>query len=498
MTCARVNAMRVNFTLPRRHSLAKQPSEADKLGVLSTLAPEMASAFASIASDIALVIGPDGVIRDVALGARPLMPSSESWVGRRWADTVTSETRRKIEQLLEEASTAGVSRRREVNHPSASGTDIPVAYAAIRLGEGGPVLAAGRDLRAIAAIQQRFVDTQQEMERDYWKMRQSESRYRMLFQVATDAVMVIDGESLQIVEANQAATRLFDLSLEHLVGKPATVGVDRHSRPSLEELLAMARATGQPAEIRARLACRIAAVDISASPFRGDSGLLLLLRARAVETQQASSATAGKLADFVECMPDAVAITDSSGRVITANPAFLELCRASGEMQVKGRALGDWLGAAPGEMAAILAQVKSHGVAPRLVAAMRHGDGAVDDVEVSAALLADDDQECIGFTIRPAATGNAAAKSRQQTLGDAIARLAERAGDVPLRELLLAVTDLAERQFIQEALRRAGGDMARAAAALVMTRESLDLRMRHHGLLPGDPQGDGSPPVYSA
>ena len=67
---------------------------------------------------------------------------------------------------------------------------MPVAYTAIRLGEHGPVLAVGRDMRAIAAIQERFIETQQDMERGYWNARQAESRYRLLFQVATDAVMV--------------------------------------------------------------------------------------------------------------------------------------------------------------------------------------------------------------------------------------------------------------------------------------------------------------------
>ena len=77
-------------------------------------------------------------------------------MGRHWVDTVTGETRRKIELLLNEARAGGFSRSREVNHPSPSGPDIPVAYAAVQLGEGGPVLAVGRDLRAVAAIQQRF------------------------------------------------------------------------------------------------------------------------------------------------------------------------------------------------------------------------------------------------------------------------------------------------------------------------------------------------------
>ncbi|MGA2552960.1 MAG: PAS domain-containing protein, partial [Burkholderiaceae bacterium] len=155
------------------------------LSHLSPHAPELAAAFASIASDLALVIDANGTIVSVSALRSPLGGSTSDWIGKKWVDTVTQETRRKVEMLLEEVRRTGVSQRREVNHPSASGDDIPIAYAAIQLGDAGPVLVAGRDLRAIAAIQQRFVQSQQEMERDYWLRRREETRYRLLFQVAT-------------------------------------------------------------------------------------------------------------------------------------------------------------------------------------------------------------------------------------------------------------------------------------------------------------------------
>ena len=54
------------------------------------------------------------------------------------------------------------------------------------------MIAVGRDLRAIAAIQQRFLDAQQDLERGYWKARQVESQERQLYQVLNDGVMTVD------------------------------------------------------------------------------------------------------------------------------------------------------------------------------------------------------------------------------------------------------------------------------------------------------------------
>ena len=95
---------------------------------LSPVAKEVAQAMARVASDIALVIDRDGVIRSVAEGASPLPAECSRWVGRRWVDTVSTDTRRKIELLLDEVGSAAISQRREVNHPTVDGDSVPMAW----------------------------------------------------------------------------------------------------------------------------------------------------------------------------------------------------------------------------------------------------------------------------------------------------------------------------------------------------------------------------------
>ena len=466
--------------------------QATDLSALSGLAPELAATLVSIAGDIALVIDAAGVIQNVAVGGAALGSSPDEWVGRQWADTVTGDTRRKIEQLLQEVSVGGVSQRREVNHPGQSGADIPMAYAAVRLGEQGPVLAVGRDLRAIAAIQQRFVESQQELERDYWKRRQADARYRQLFQVATDAVMVVDALTMTIVEANRAAARLLAAPPESLVGQRATLGLDRHSRPAVDELLATARSTGRPAEIRARLEGGSGVIDISATPFRSDNALLLLVRARAVEVQPLSSDTSARLADFVERTPDAVVITDSSGRVNTANPAFLALCQSPSEAHAVGRSLGDWLGRTGRDLSSILSEVRRHGIAPRVTTSLTGARGRAVEVEVSVAMLTEGDQECLGFTIRRVATRDAPGSQLADELSTALEDLSVRVGRVDLPELMREATQLAERHLIQTAMARARNDLRAAADVLGIDVQSLELRIRRLGLLGAGESGTPS------
>lgn len=460
----------------RSMDLSPPASESLDLGQLSAWAPELARTFAALSSDIALVIDASGVIRTVEQGhAEPIAAVASAWIGRSWIDTVSADTRGKIEKLLKEASSEGIARRREVNHPLHSGASVPVAYTAIRLGEHGPVLAVGRDLRAIAAIQERFIETQQDMERGYWSVRQAESRYRLLFQVATDAVMVIDAETLLIIDANPAAAALFSSAGEHLVGKHAVIGFAHASRGAVNELLATARSTGESGEIRARLLGSVSMASVAATSFRAEDAMRLLVRVRAAEGSLASAGADGTTgAPLVR--DEAAAVTDSSGRVLLANAAFLGLVRVDSEDGAKGRLLVDWLGAIDEPLGGLISRVRRDGVVGRFAATIRGVTGPSERVDVSASLLTEGDQECIGFTIRRQPGPTHAVAALAPALSVDLARLVERVGELSLTRLVSEAASLAQAHFIQHALAQSGGDVDAAALLLGVGRDRLTRR----------------------
>jgi len=457
--------------------LSQRAGDLPDLTPLAAWASDLAKTFVSLSGDIALVMDASGVIRNVAQGAgEPMAPLAKDWVGRKWADTVSHDTRAKIEHLLEEVTTTGIARRREVNHPLPAGANVPVAYSAVRFGPDGPVLATGRDLRAIVAIQQRFLDSQQEMERGYWRARQAETRYRLLFQVATDAVLVVDGHTFKILEGNQAAAQMFDMAGEQLVGRPAVDGFEERSRAAVEHLLTTARASGQSGEIRARLVGKVALTSVAATPFRADDTMRLLVRVRAVDAPDLSAALNNTLARLVDGSSDGVVVTDSSGRVLLANPAFLSLVHLNDEAEVKGLPIMDWLGMhADRPLATLLPQVRRDGLARGISSWIKVANARITKVEVTAALLTEGDQECIGFTIRRSATPQQEDRSPYE-LNLAIQRLAGRVGHVPLATLLRDAAALTERHLIDVALARSGDDIVEAAHLLGIAAQELQAR----------------------
>ena len=78
---------------------------------------ETAGAMVALASDIALVVDGHGVILDAAFGELgSLKIASRDWIGQRWADLVTVDSRQKIEETLRDATHRSPTRWRHVNH----------------------------------------------------------------------------------------------------------------------------------------------------------------------------------------------------------------------------------------------------------------------------------------------------------------------------------------------------------------------------------------------
>lgn len=460
---------------------------AQSLGPLSPWAPELAEAFVKLATDIALVIGENGIIERVAqAGAEPLNPAANEWVGRPWIDTVTAETRGKAAQLLTEASQTGVGRRREINHPSSGGDSIPVSYSAIRLGVEGPLLAVGRDLRSITAIQQRFLEAQREAELSYWRARQGEARYQELFRVAHDAVALVDIETLQIVEANEAAAKLFDLPLEDLPNRMVVNAFEKHSRRALEELLRAAQASGQQSEVRLRLAQRALTASVAAVPFRQHERLCALLRIRPLESNESLLGVELSMARMVDEFSDAVIVTKSNGRILGANRTFQDLVHAD-EAGILGRSLRDWLGLADGTFDQILERVRQSAVLRDLTGTIVLGLGQVVVVRISAHLLTDSDEEHIGFVLRRVPVAH---RERTSELIPSPNAWAIRLGAEPLPELLERASRTLELQLITRALSETNGDLD--ATARLLGIDPTELARRRSRLFAAAPR-DGEP-----
>lgn len=386
--------------------MSKTPGPSADLSALSGLAPELAEMLVSVACDIALVLDDGGVVQSVAVGgAQPVASTAGTWVGQHWTETVTGDMRQKAEEILDDLASTGSSRLRHLSHASSAGSEFPIAYTAVRLGEQGPMLAVGRDLRMVASMQQRLVQAQQDLERDYWQRRQAETRYRLLFQVATEPLLIVDAGTLAVLDANRAAAVLLGRATEQLIGQPVGATIEPAAHAALDEMLRLAHVSGRAATGETRLAHGLGAIGVAVTPFQTDAASVLLLQLRALPLAESAAVATGAqaLADaiyaaLVRRTPDAVVIVDLAGRITLANEAFRELVQFPAGQAIAGRELSEWVGSHDGVVREILGAVRSHGGVRLLGSHLRHRQDRLIEVELSATLLMDPD--CAGFIIR--------------------------------------------------------------------------------------------------
>ncbi len=493
---------------------------------IGALDSEAAATLIAAASDIALILDPDGTIRDVACQSEELaaeLEGGDRWVGRHWLDSVTVESRPKIEALLREAGSGSVARWRHVNHPSSGGrADIPILYSTLRIGrelpdqtgkgpratigalasrsglaeghaEGhaeGRIVAFGRDLRAISALQQRLMDAQQSMERDYSRLRHVETRYRLLFELSSEAVLVLDGAGQKIVEANPAARTLYGEQMTRLLGRAFAEAFDAAGAAAVQSLLASVRAAGRGDDVQARLGDGGREVVVSASLFRQENASLFLVRIVPREAHAAAlPKIKAKLLKLVESAPDGFVVTEPDGRIVTANAAFLDMVRAGEEQMVRGESLERWLGRPGVDLSVLIANLRQRGSVRLFATTLRTDHGSPEDVEISAVSVMNGGQPCFGFASRPVGRRLQADSRAGKELPRSVEQLTELIGRVSLKDLVREATYVIERLCIEAALELTGDNRASAAEMLGLSRQSLYVKLRRYGL--GDLAADG-------
>jgi len=476
---------------------------------IGELDAKTASRLVGASSDIALVLDGKGTILDVLTHSGELdAQGTQDWRGRPWVQTVTPESRQKVEALLRDAQSAAdatTARWRQVNHPTQDGEDLPLLYSAVRIDDDpgarakGCIIAFGRDLRAMVALQRRLVDAQQTMERDYWRFREAETRYRHLFETSSEAVLIVDGQTQKVLEANPVARSLCAGTRAKLVGTTLSALFDAGHVERLQNLLAAARSVGRQDPMHARLAAGNE-VTVSASVFRQDEAAFVLVRLAPVAAEAAAGkigargrsaqaalaegpVDAAMLRAFMQSSPDGLVFCDAAGKVMAANRAFLALAQLSAEEQARGQALDRWVGRTGIELGVLISNLRQRGTVGLFITSMRGEYGGNTEVEISAAVLHADGHTMLAFALRDIErrmkpeTGPAV-----QAMPRSVGELTELVGRTPLKDIVSETTDLIEQLCIETALQMTHDNRASAALLLGLSRQSLYVKLRRYGL----------------
>ena len=450
---------------------------------LEGLATSRTAALIAQTSDIVLIIDPDGVVVDYAdSGSETSGRFAESPQHRQWTDLVTVESRPKVAEMLEAAKSGGDFRWRQINLLGSYSTDIPVHFKAVGVDETGTIIAVGRDMSSLAAVQQRLVEAQITLARESARVRAAETRYQVLFRHSAEAVVTIDPETDTVMEANESATAI--------LGKPGSGLVNSSLAAAFEDLDArLVRAL----VAKARLDANRDIEDVLREPGGG----VLLVTARYVRVAPTSfvmlriaapegdapapgSPRTAMFDRLFDAVPDGIVVTDDRGRVARANVSFQSMAQLASEDQARGHSLDRWFGRSGTDLGVFLSNVRKHGRLHNFATTVTGEMGAETNVEISSASLTGSDGNALAFVIRnvdqrllPGAAGGAAPRSSDG--------LVELIGKLTLKQIVQQTTDEIERLCIQSALMLTGENRASAAKLLGLSRQGFYVKLKRYG-----------------
>ena len=453
---------------------------------LENLSADTLAQLVSVSSDIALVLNRDGVVEDVSVRKTELLAlGCQAWIGRPWLETTTSESHVKVEALLNPVKSTEDIRWRQVNHPSPQGTDVPVQYVVIRLDDEGRKLALGRDMEAVATLQRRLIETQQSIERDYLRLRHVEAKFRILFETSSEAVLLVDGSSYRVLDANPNAQLFAKDSGKKLVGRDIFECFEAAAREDVQSLLRMAHATGRVEMCRARFAGASMDCSVSASVFRQEGGPQFLVRLLVPDTMPAKSSgpTAQNLfAQALEQSPDGFVLTDRFGRIQSANAEFLSMLGATALSQLYGQPLENWLLRGGVDWGVLLTNLRSQAMVKEFATELRQMAGSPMAVEISALTLAGE-ETCYAIYVRDVVRRRARETPAATGMASSIAELSHLVGRMPMKDIVGETIDMIEKMCIQSALELTGNNRASAAEMLGLSRQSLYVKLRRFDMV---------------
>ncbi|MEE4660937.1 MAG: transcriptional regulator PpsR [Halieaceae bacterium] len=439
-------------------------------------------------ADFCLLLAADGSISDLTVHTQDAVTAlSSDWIGRDWRESVTPDSRVRAEALLSEAhAEPGQVAIGDVSHALNDGTEMLVRYRALRPADSEHVILIGEDMRSEANLRQQLMNAQQALELDYWRLRQIETRYRRLFDMVSDAILVVDGESMRITEANARATQLLTSDQETIAGQPFPLGLDRKAERNVRSALEEARVSGRATATDVTTLDGERTLDIGVSFLKQGDESRFLLRisdtAGGAYNQGAGTPSEAILQESLPIAPDAILITDPDGRIITANRKFLELAQVVSEDQVAGQLADRWLGRSGVDLSVLLTNLRRND-SVKLFGTTLHGEqGSIADVEISAAGLSSSSGQCLAFFIRDVGRRVAVEHPTAAKLPRSIEQITKRVGRVPLKDLVRESTDVIEALCIEAALELTHDNRASAAELLGLSRQSLYAKLRRYNI----------------
>lgn len=459
-------------------------------GAIPLIAPDILGDIIAQVADVGVVISENGTILSVLVNpSNKAFSALESWENKDIRSILTIESVSKFESRLAEFLQGGTAIRPvELNHTdSQKKWESPVRYSFHRIGAGGAVLLLGRDLRPIAEMQQQLVEAQLSLERDYETQREYDTRFRVLMDNTTEAILFVSVQSGEIMEANSAAVSLLDRPVENLIGSQLSGCFDGRKRGDMVDSLSNQAISQLDKKTPAELRGNGPTVDIFPTLYRAAGERILLCRLVPQDDSKArSDDLSANLQSLYHSGPEAVVFATEAGEVLSTNDAFLDLIDVAHDINVRGRSLADYLQRGSVDFKVMAENAARAGRMRNYSTKLAGEYGSPRAVDISVTKLAAGSQTVFAFVMRDANRAEASQTRHNPTSDESMRSVIELVGSAALKDIVAETTNVVEKMCIETAVGLTMNNRVAAAEMLGLSRQSLYVKLRKFDLLSRD------------
>lgn len=434
------------------------------------------------ASDLTLVVGPDGIVETVLANPQSgLAAHVGGWEGQPVESLFAAESWAKLSQRL---ATAGGIQTLELNHAGPAEYEFPVRYA-IRKWEGsGRVLLMGRDLRPLAEVQQQLVLAHRAIGRDHEAQRELETRYRVLMEENSFPLLIVSATTGRIVDLNSSAARLLGAPRNDLLNAAIAQEFDGRRRGELLETLSKYASNDTASFLDLNVRRTGQRVKINAKMFRASRDRLLLCRISLSESAQTQQSDRSAMLDSLfEKGIDGIVFLDGNGVIKAANEAFLNLTDSHSQSVVIDRSFSDFLSRGAVDLKVLMDNVKRVGHLRHYRTRLNTDYMGEVSVELSATLVLDRGKPLVAIVVRDSVVADSIVWPSAAADNEGLRNVMRLVGYSTLKDIVAETTEIIEKMCIEAALEMSGNNRAAAAELLSLSRQSLYVKLRKFGIL---------------
>ena len=460
---------------------------------LNTLDVNLAAGLLALSVDLTLIIDKSGVIEKVIDGSKPVAANTASLVGKKWLDTVAIDSQPKVNALLKTREDQDEQKWRQVNQEINGSTSLPIQFSTIFFPQQNKLVAIGKDLSGISILQQKLVESQQEIERDYATLHAIQNRYLQLFNSIDQAYLILDSQTLKIIEVNKSAGFLVG-DLKKSQGKQFVSLFPAKDHEALQTYLLESKSGILQSSFHTTLENLKEKVEISSTLLREGNQNVCLVSIKP-KSQTANLGTtneqAALLSQAMEDFQDGFIVCSSNGVILTTNNTFVSMSQSTQKESVLGKSLEIWLGRASIDLKIILGTVREHGSIKDYASTITADDGSSPiDVRISAAGFNSAKLSLIAIGIHQISKASNQSVDKPDNLGKNAKELTQLVGKVPLKQIVTETTDIIEKLCILAALDLTMSNRASAAELLGLSRQGLYIKMRRFGIVDSNATDD--------